>query len=84
MNGKTVSRSGSSGSTSPKFVMRSRTCTARILHRDLKPANVFLTLDGTAKVGLGLGRMMSEHTFDALQSGHAIVHAKCCEVDGYG
>ena len=38
----------------------------RILHRDLKPANVFLTLNGTVKVGdLGLGRMMSEHTFEA-------------------
>jgi len=38
----------------------------RILHRDLKPANVFLTLNGTVKVGdLGLGRAMSEATLEA-------------------
>lgn len=31
--------------------------------RDLKPANIFLTLDGTVKVGdLGLSRELSEHT----------------------
>mmetsp|Transcript_68970 Transcript_68970/g.192767 ORF Transcript_68970/g.192767 Transcript_68970/m.192767 type:complete len:232 (+) Transcript_68970:46-741(+) len=38
----------------------------RIMHRDLKPANIFLTLNGTVKVGdLGLGRELSEHTVEA-------------------
>lgn len=38
----------------------------RIMHRDLKPANVFLTLNGTVKVGdLGLGRIFSEQTAEA-------------------
>lgn len=38
----------------------------RIMHRDLKPANIFLTLDGTIKVGdLGLSRELSADTIQA-------------------
>jgi len=38
----------------------------RIMHRDLKPANIFLTLNGTVKVGdLGLGRELSDNTLEA-------------------
>ena len=35
----------------------------RTMHRDLKPANIFLSSDGTIKLGdLGLGRFISEET----------------------
>jgi NIMA (never in mitosis gene a)-related kinase 7 len=42
----------------------------RMMHRDLKPGNIFVTADGTLKLGdLGLTRYFSSRTLQAMTTG---------------
>ena len=59
---------------------RCRSCTGKgLIHRDLKPANIFLTEDGTAKVGdfrarRGAGSQVADHA-TGLARGDGRLHA---------
>ena len=49
-----------------------------VLRVPSQPANIFLTLNGTVKVGdLGLGRLFSENTFEAFSK---VCHLRDCLV----
>ena len=58
---------------------------ARIMHRDIKPANIFLSSNGSIKLGdLGLGRAFSSQTYEALSKVGTPLYMSPEVLDGRG